>query len=331
MTQVSIIIPCYNEQNTITLLLRAVYHQTYPRSEMEVVIADGRSTDRTREVVAQFQQENPDLAIRLVDNAERSIPSGLNAALAAATGEIIVRLDAHSIPARDYVERCVDGLQKKLGDNVGGVWEIQPGAATFTAHAIASAAAHPLGVGDARYRYSDQPGQVDTVPFGSFYLATLDRVGRYDETLLTNEDYELNTRIRLQGGKVYFDPAIRSVYFARSTLSGLAKQYFRYGYWKLRMLKRYPGTLRWRQALPPIFTASVVFLIIAAFFIPPARWLLLAELGIYFLALIVGSIPVARKKRDIRFIIGVPAAIAVMHFAWGAGFLWSLIKSAVKS
>lgn len=331
MTQVSIIIPCYNEQNTIALLLSAVHDQTYPRANIQVVIADGHSTDRTREVVAQFQRENPDLAVRLVDNLERSIPSGLNAALDAATGEIIVRLDAHSVPARDYVERCVNGLQNRLGDNVGGVWEIQPGGATFTARAIAAAAAHPLGVGDARYRYSDQPGLVDTVPFGSFYAETLNRVGRYDPTLLSNEDYELNTRIRLQGGKVYFDPAIRSVYFARPTLSGLAKQYFRYGYWKLRMLKRYPATLRWRQALPPVFTASLVILMIAALFLPLMRWLLLFELGVYFLILAAGSIPVARKKRDLRFIIGVPLAIAVMHVAWGTGFLWSLIKSAVKS
>ena len=297
MTQVSIIIPCYNEQNTIALLLSAVHDQTYPRANIEVVIADGHSTDRTREVVAQFQRENPDLAVRLVDNLERSIPSGLNAALDAATGEIIVRLDAHSVPARDYVERCVNGLQNRLGDNVGGVWEIQPGGATFTARAIAAAAAHPLGVGDARYRYSDQPGLVDTVPFGSFYAETLNRVGRYDPTLLSNEDYELNTRIRLQGGKVYFDPAIRSVYFARPTLSGLAKQYFRYGYWKLRMLKRYPATLRWRQALPPVFTASLVILMIAALFLPLMRWLLLFELGVYFLILSAGSIPASTNPR----------------------------------
>lgn len=331
MTQVLIIIPCYNEQNTIPLLLGAIYDQTYPRELMQVVIADGRSTDQTRAVVAQFQREHPALAINLVDNPKRNIPAGLNAALAAAEGEIIVRLDAHSVPARDYVERCVNGLKNKLGDNVGGVWEIQPGGGTFIARAIAAAAAHPLGVGDARYRYSDQPGLVDTVPFGAFYLETLNRIGRYDETLLSNEDYELNTRIRLQGGKVYFDPSIRSVYFSRPNLGSLARQYFRYGYWKLRMLKRYPGTLRWRQALPPVFTASVIVLAIAAVFLPLARWLLLVELGLYLLALIAGSIPVARQKHDLRFIIGIPAAIATMHVSWGVGFLWSLIKSAVES
>lgn len=331
MKQVSIIVPCYNEQATIALLLQAIFDQTYPREAMEVVIADGMSSDRTREIVAQFQQDHPGLTVHLVSNPKRIIPAGLNVALAAAAGQIVVRLDAHSVPGRDYVQRCVTGLEEKFGDNVGGVWEIQPGGATFIARSIAAAAAHPLGVGDALYRYTSQAGLVDTVPFGAFYRDYLKETGGYDESLLTNEDYELNTRIRLRGGRVYLDPAIRSTYFARSTLGGLAKQYFRYGYWKLRMLKRYPTTIRWRQALPPLFSASLLILILASLFLPLARWLLLAELGLYFLALMAASIPVSRKKRDPRYIIGIPLAIAVMHFCWGTGFLWSLIKSAVKS
>lgn len=331
MAKVSIIVPCYNEQATIPLLLQAIYDQTYPRDSLEVVIADGLSTDRTPDAVAKFQSGHSDLAVQLVSNPKRNIPAGLNVALAAATGEIVVRLDAHSVPAQDYVACCVRDLDQHLGDNVGGVWEIHPGAATFIADAIAAAAAHPLGVGDALYRFTSKAGLVDTVPFGAFYRAYLQQLGGYDETLLTNEDYELNTRIRLRGGKVYLDPEIRSVYFSRSTLGGLAVQYFRYGYWKLRMLKRYMATLRWRQALPPLFAASVIILILASLFLPLARWLLLVELGLYWLALMAGSLPVARKKHDLRFIIGVPLAIATMHLSWGAGFLWSTLKSAVKS
>jgi len=331
MPQVSVIIPCYNEQATIALLLQALFDQTFPRRDMEVLIADGQSTDRTRDVIASFQTEHPGLDIRLIDNIKRIIPAGLNAALAAAVGEFIIRLDAHSVPAPDYVERCVNSLVNKLGDNVGGIWEIQPGAATFTARAIAAAAAHPLGVGDAFYRYADQPGEVDTVPFGSFFREYLLKSGGYDETLLSNEDYELNTRIRRQGGKIYLDPAIHSVYFARPTLASLAKQYFRYGFWKLRMLKRYSSSLRWRQALPPVFTISILLLLIGGLFSPVARILLLIELAAYFATLISASISVGRKKQDLRFIIGIPLAIAVMHLSWGTGFLWSLIKSAVES
>ncbi len=331
MTLVSIIIPCYNEQATIALLLRALYDQTYPHTSMEVVIADGLSSDRTRETIAQFQSDHPDLKIQVVSNPKRNIPAGLNLALAHATGDIVIRLDAHSVPALNYVERCVRDLEAKLGDNVGGVWEIQPGAASFTARAIAAAAAHPFGVGDALYRYGSRAGCVDTVPFGAFQREFLSRIGGYDETLLSNEDYELNTRIRLQGGKVYLDPDIRSVYFSRPTHAGLAKQYFRYGYWKLRMLRRYPTTLRWRQALPPVFTASVGLLFLIGLFLPLARWLLGFELGFYFLALMAGAFPVVRRKHDLRYIIGIPLAIAVMHISWGSGFLWSLIQSAVES
>ncbi len=156
MPSVSIIIPCYNEQDTIRKLLEAVYAQTFPRADLEVVIADGMSTDGTRAEIAAFADSHPDLHIAMADNPARSIPSALNCALKEAQGEIIVRLDAHSMPYPDYIERCVADLEAGLGENVGGVWEIQPGAQTWVAQSIAAAASHPLGVGDALYRHADR-------------------------------------------------------------------------------------------------------------------------------------------------------------------------------
>ena len=126
------------------------------------------------------------------------------------------------------------------------------------AQSIAAAASHPLGVGDALYRHASKASQVDTVPFGAFKRELLALVGFFDESLLTNEDYEFNTRIRKSGGTIWLDPAIRSVYFARPTLAALARQYSRYGFWKWRMLRRYPETLRWRQGLPPLFVLSLL-------------------------------------------------------------------------
>ncbi|HZW03540.1 MAG TPA: glycosyltransferase family 2 protein [Anaerolineaceae bacterium] len=325
MPLISIIVPCFNEENTIQLLLDALGQQTVSHSCLEIVIADGLSTDGTHRAVQAFQQQHPELKIVWVENPRRNIPSGLNAALAAAAGEVIVRLDAHSIPAPDYVERCLAGLEAGLGENVGGVWEIRPGGAGWMARSIAVAAAHPLGVGDARYRISGQAGEVDTVPFGAFRHEVLDRIGRYDETLLSNEDYELNARLRKQGGRVYLDPAIRSGYFARATLSALARQYFRYGYWKLRMLRRYPDTLRWRQALPPLLVLSLVLLGLAALFSPFFRVLWLVEIGLYALALLVAGGLTAARKREPALLLGLPLAIATMHLAWGAGFLVSLL------
>jgi succinoglycan biosynthesis protein ExoA len=128
--RISIIIPCYNEQATIRQLLEAIYRQSYPRAEMEVVIADGNSEDATRDEIIGFKNEHPDLAVRIVDNTGRSIPSAINCAILASAGEMIVRMDAHSQPYPDYVEHCVSALDAGLGDNVGGVWEIKPGGAS---------------------------------------------------------------------------------------------------------------------------------------------------------------------------------------------------------
>ena len=330
MPKVSIIVPCYNEQLTIRLLLDAIYGQNFALEEMEVIIADGMSTDDTRQEIIAFQEEHPDLMIRIVDNPQRIIPAALNRALEASVGEFIVRLDAHSMPDEMYVAHSVAGLEDGLGDNVGGVWDIQPGVAGWVAESIAVAAAHPLGVGGALYRYATTAAEVDTVPFGAFRRSLLDEVGMFDETLLTNEDYEFNTRIRLNGGKIWLNPQIHSVYFARETFAKLARQYFRYGFWKWRMLKRYPDTLRWRQALPPVFVASLIVLGIAAVFWPLAGILLGLELLAYFAILVLGTVSLAMKRKKTYLLAGVPLAIAVMHVCWGSGFLASIVSRPSK-
>jgi glycosyltransferase involved in cell wall biosynthesis len=327
---VSVIVPCYNEEKTIRHLLEAILGQTYPLGLMELVISDGFSTDHTREVIAGFQKEHPDLTVRVVENSARTIPSGLNQAIRESKGEIIVRLDAHSMPIPEYVERCVAAHESGKGDNVGGVWEIRAGADTWSAKSISLAAAHPLGVGDAMYRLNAKAGAVDTVPFGSFRRSLIDKIGAFDETLLTNEDYEFNTRVRESGGTVWLDPSIRSIYFSRSTLGKLAAQYWRYGFWKLKMLQRYPHTLRWRQALPPLFVFSLFALIVLSLFIGFARYLLAAQLIGYFFVLTLAGLKLAIEKNTGFLLPGLPLAISTMHLAWGAGFLWSGISGTFK-
>jgi len=327
MPEVSIIIPCYNEQNTICLLLEALSAQTYPCSQMEVIIADGLSSDETRTRIEGFQRTHPDLDIRLVDNPKRTIPSGLNRAIEAANGLWIVRLDAHSVPSPDYVASCVRALERGLGDSVGGVWQIRPRDASWQARAIALAASHRLGVGDALYRYTQTAQEVDTVPFGAFSRSLVERIGMFDETLLTNEDYEFNVRVRRAGGRIWLDPAIRSIYYARPNLGELARQYWRYGYWKARMLRRYPGSLRWRQALPPMLVLSLVVLGLASLLWPFAGWIFVLESSSYAALLLMVGIHLAWKQRDPALVAGIPLAIATMHIAWGSAFLWSLIFS----
>ena len=328
---VSIIVPCYNEEKRISLLLDALLAQTYPRAQLDVTIADGGSTDHTREVIAAFQREHPDLGLQVIDNKIGSIPAALNRGIDASKGEIILRLDAHSAPYPDYVALSVAALESKKGENVGGIWEIRPGADSWIARSIALAAAHPMGVGDALYRHATEAAIVDTVPFGCFRRALVEKIGKYDQSLLANEDYELNARIRKAGGKIWLDPSIRSVYFARSDLAGLAKQYFRYGFWKFKMLRRYPDTLRWRQALPPVFVLSLVIGFVLTWFNPLFGWLLISELLLYFVTLLLAGFQKAFKRQEFFLIPGLPLAIAVMHTAWGAGFLWSVFSEMWKS
>jgi glycosyltransferase involved in cell wall biosynthesis len=328
--KVSIIVPCYNEQSTIRVLLEALCEQTYPRAEMEVIVADGLSTDGTRAAITAFQNDVPDLSVRVVENPKRHIPSALNRAIEAARGEIILRADGHSKPYPDYVAKCMAAHQAGLGDNVGGVWEIHPGADTWMARSIAVAAAHPLGVGDALYRHAKQAAEVDTVPFGSFRRALIEQIGFFDESLLTNEDYEFNARIRKSGGKIWLDPSIRSIYFARSTLGELIRQYWRYGFWKWHMVRRYPDTIRWRQALPPLFALSLVSLAMLSMFIPLARTLFAVELLLYLCIMITAGLYAALRQGKPYLILGLPLAIFAMHIAWGSGFLRSMLTSSVQ-
>jgi glycosyltransferase involved in cell wall biosynthesis len=327
---VSIIVPCYNEQATIRSLLDAILAQNYTHSKMNVIIADGLSHDNTLAVIADFQREHPDLSVFVIPNARRTIPSSLNLAIKSAQGEIIVRLDAHSMPIPEYVARCVQTLEEGKGSCVGGLWTIQPGGDGWIARSIAAAAAHPLGVGDAMYRLEAKPGAVDTVPFGAFRRTLIDKIGGFDETLLTNEDYEFNTRVRRSGGVVWLNPQIRSTYVARASLAELAKQYWRYGYWKFRMLSRYPSTIRWRQALPPLFVLSLICLSLFSIFVSGLSILLFSEIIFYLLVLVTAGVIVAVRQRRPLIAPGLLIAIMTMHLTWGGGFLWSLVSSPFK-
>jgi len=328
--EVSVIIPCYNEESTITLLLDAIREQTYPASHLEVVIADALSTDKTRIKINQYIQKYLDLKVKVVDNPKRTIPAAVNLAVNAAQGEFIVRLDAHSIPNTKYIELCIQAIKNDIAECVGGVWDIIPSGQSWIARSIASAAANPMGVGDAHYRFTNKADYVDTVPFGAFRKELFNKIGGFNENLLTNEDYEFFTRIRKNQGRIWLDPAIRCTYFARKDLNALAQQYWRYGFWKYHMLVNYPETLRWRQALPPLFVLAVIILLLSSMLFKISLWILLGLLGIYLIALIGSSIKSSLRKNDPVLIFGMPLAMACMHFSWGSGFLYSIIRIWLK-
>lgn len=317
MPEISVVIPCYNEARHLPETLRALNLQTRPADD--IVLVDGGSTDGTV-ATARRLAEAFGLPLRILHNPARHIPQALNLGIDAATGSHIARLDGHARPAADYLETCLEVWQASGAALVGGAWEVMPGADTPMAEAIAIAGRTPLGSGGAAYRSGTTTAQdVDTVPFGFFERRLWDTVGRYDETLLTNEDYEFAARIRKNGGRVRFDPRIRCTYFARNDLCALARQYWRYGWWKSRMLRRNPRELRPRQVAPALVSAGSLAALGGAL----ARREAGPWAGLYFAS--YGVLLAIEAGRRSKFRPGVWArlicAYAVMHHAWGLGAL----------
>jgi succinoglycan biosynthesis protein ExoA len=320
LPQVSVLIPCLNEERTIERVLEALRRQSFPAGQMEVIVADGRSTDGTRKKIEAYAGAHPGWALRWVDNPGRSAPAGLNAALREARGEIILRMDAHAIPDPDYVEQCVRALEHSGCEGVGGGIVIQPGGSGVVARAIAAAVANPFATGGVRYRSGGKEGEVDTVPFAAFRRDVFRRVGEFNEQVPVNEDYEFNYRVRAAGGRLFFTPKIRSRYIARGELGALARQYYFYGHQKAVMLSFHPKSVRPRQLIPAFFAPSLVILSAGAFLLPPLAIILGLELAVYAAvsAAFAGREAAARKEAAL-----LPALMLVffcIHAAWGAGF-----------
>jgi succinoglycan biosynthesis protein ExoA len=330
LPKVSVIIPCRNEEKYIGMVLQAIYDQSFLISDMEVLIADGMSEDNTREKIEEFSISHPELEIRILDNRAQIIPAAINLCLREANGEYIIRMDAHSIPNREYVEISIQDLEAEKGTNVGGVWDIKSHQKDWFSRGIAAAMENPFGVGDAKYRYTGTASHVETVPFGAFKKSLIDEIGNFDESLLANEDYEFNHRIRKAGGEIWLNPEIRSKYFARPTLNAVWKQYWRYGYWKLKMLMRFPESLRARQAIPPLFVSTLVLLFIGAFLWTPVRWILFLEVVLYWMILLLAGIKSAIKDNEIMHLISVPITIITVHISWGSAFLWSILRTGFR-
>jgi succinoglycan biosynthesis protein ExoA len=327
---VSVVIPCYNEEQFIGEALHNLADQ-YDPDRYEIIVVDGRSEDRTREIVAEFRESRPHVSIKLLDNPARTIPKALNLGIEAARGEIIARLDAHAVASPGYIRRSVEVLKQDGVGVVGMPCQVCPGANTPMAQAIAMAVSHPFGIGDAKYRLrKGSAGQeaVDTVAFACFKKELWREVGGFDEELLTNEDYEFNYRVRLNGQTVLLDRAEHCDYFARTTLRELAAQYSRYGAWKARMIRRHPRSIKWRQAAPPTFIASIPILLIAGFWLPPAWWLLAFEIASYLLLSLVFTLALARKSDPVLRVMFLllPLIFFTIHLTWGWSFLWGLVR-----
>jgi glycosyltransferase involved in cell wall biosynthesis len=305
---VSVVIPARNAAGAVTRSVEAALAQDYP-GPFEVIVADGASTDGTAQAAAEA-------GARVVLNPEVTTPAGLNAAIAAARGEIIARCDAHAVLPPGYLSRAVETLERTGAANVGGL-QTAVGEGFFQ-RAVAIAQSTPLGVGDARYRLGGEPGPVDTVYLGVFRRSALERVGGFDPSFERNQDYELNWRLRAAGEVVWFDPGLSVEYTPRRGVAPLARQYFDYGRWKRVMIGLHPSSVRLRQLAAPLLVGGLIGSIGLAF--TPWRWTALVLPAAYLAALGATATWELVRRRD-PAAVALPLAIPVMHLAWGWGFL----------
>ncbi len=318
---VTLLLPVRNEADHIGPCLDRLLDQDYPADRLEILVIDGASDDGTGAIVERIRAEREDARLRLLDNPDRTVPQALNLGIRAAHGDVIVRIDGHTVPAPDFVTRSVEALDRSGAANVGGV--VEPVGATPFGEAVALATRHPLGVGDAKFRTGGEAGFVDTVPFGAFRRDVFVRTGLFDESMVRNQDYEMNVRIRAAGERIYLDPAIRFTYTPRGTVRGLAKQYFEYGWWRVETLRRHPRSLRWRQLIPAAFVAGLLGAAVLAPWWPFARVALLTVLALY---LAVVTVVAARTASGRAGVGSVALAFVVIHLTWGAGFLASVLS-----
>ncbi len=320
---VSVVMTVLDEERHLRAAVGRLLEQDYPGA-FEIMIAVGPSTDRTADVAAQIAAANP--RVRIVENPTGRTPNGLNAAIAATDGDVVVRIDGHAMVGADYVRTAVQTLEQTGADNVGGVMAAE-GTNDFE-RAVALAMTSRFGVGGAAFHVGGQAGPAPTVYLGCFRRSALARVGGYDETMVRAQDWEMNLRIRQTGGVVWFTPDLRVTYRPRHTLRALAKQYHDYGRWRREVVRRHPETVSARYLAAPVAVAAVAGgLALAATGLVTGRpalvgWGLAAPVG-YAMSTLAASAVAWRSAPALRPAAAarLPIVYATMHGAWGTGFL----------
>ena len=310
---VSVIMPILNEARHLRDAVAMILAQDYS-GPLEIVLALGPSTDRTDEVAADLAAA--DARVHVVANPSGRTPDGLNAAIGASTGAVIVRVDGHAEIPDDYISVAVAELLRVGADNVGGIMDAQ-GTSAFE-RAVAAAMRSPLGVGSARFHTGGEPGDADTVYLGVFRRAALERVGGYDPHFARAQDWEMNHRIRETGGKVWFTPDLKVTYRPRASVQALAKQYFHYGRWRRVVARHHEGTINPRYPAPPTMVGVTTVATIAGFVWPPA-WIVPAA---YAAGVTAGGLAISRGESAATR-AATPVVLATMHWSWGIGFLTS--------
>jgi len=313
----TIVMPVREEADFIERSVGAVLDQDYPGS-FEVLVADGASTDGTREVLDRLAAADDRLSV--LDNPDGIVPTGLNRALARSSGDVVIRVDGHCEVPPDYARRCVDALLTTGADCAGGILRTEGG--TREARAVALAQSSRLGVGSARFRTGARTGRyVDTLAFGAYRREVFDRIGTFDEELVRNQDDEFNLRLTQAGGRIWLDPTICTTYWSRASVRGAFRQYFQYGAYKVRVAQKRRTVPSVRSVVPALLVGGLGAGLFAGAARRDAR-LAFGPLAAYAAGTVVAA--AVEGRRDPEAAVLAPPAIAALHLGYGAGVWWGL-------
>lgn len=322
---VSVIVPCYNEEKFIGKCLESILNQDYPKKKLEILVVDGISDDKTREIVKNYNKRYP--FIKLLDNSKKFTPSAFNVGIKKSEGNIIILMGAHARYEKNYVSKCVKYLEKYKADNVGGILKTVSSENTIIAKIITLSISHPFGTGDSHFKIgSKKPKLVDTVFGGCYKKEIFDKIGFFNENLIRSQDMEFNLRLKRAGGKILLVPDIISYYYPKSNLKDFFIHNFKDGIWAIYPLKFVKIPLKLRHYIPFLFVSSLLGTGLLGIFIPIFFWLFLLILGSYFLVAIYFSIKLGVKEKDIKFSLLMPMVFACRHVGYGLGSIWGLIK-----
>ncbi len=321
---VSVIVPCRNEERHIAQCLDSILANDYPPERMEILVVDGMSEDKTREIVQEYAERYE--RVRLVDNPQRDIPAAMNAGIRSGRGDTIMKMDAHSTYQSSHVRLCVMYQEKYGAENVGGVWKMVPGADTAMAQAIVLGMAHRFGSGNAKIKVgATQPTWSDSAAFGCFKKELFSRIGYFDERLKGGSDMDMNIRIRAAGGGILLVPQIVVNYRADPILKKLWKHNFADGVWTSYVMRFGSKASSWRHWVPAGFVLSLLVSFALAVFFPVFLWLGLVIAGIYGATSLAISGQIAIREKTSKQLFLLPAVFATRHAAHGLGALFGLL------